>query len=623
MTDFDYEPQDKKAEAVILYDKGDVSFVRSSDGGFDVQFKRTTRIKILKEEGLNRANIEIPLHKSDRGEKEYVYKVDANVYNIVDGKTSITQYDKKDFYTEKIFNYYELYKFALPQVKVGSVIEYQYTVISPFKFRLPQWSFQDKIPVVHSEFNIKMIPYFEYYFVAQNIKKFTYQNSKKLIAEYNYRGNKYKELQHTFIMKDVVAFRDESFITSIEDYLMKVNFQLSKYYTGSGGAVEVVTTWDKFRKELLKNEHFERYMVKAKKQSKAVFEANPDLLKGSDPEKAQKIVEYVKNNYIWNGEFGKLSHNPLKKVMEEKVGSVGDINLFLIGLLRGAGLDANPVILSTRNNGKITSDYPFDHYFNYVVAYIDFGNGRILSDATTPLLRFNDLPIRCINDKGRLIKEKESKWVSIYNHISSYDKTTLEIQFTEDLSATKVDILKSLNGMSAYKYKTKYENKDNKLKKYFKQQGLDDVSEIRKKDYEKSDKPYFISVKGETPTESLMGKIIIRPFYHLPISKNPFTEENRSYDIDLIYTENIVYDSKVNIPEGYKVAELPDEKVVDNDLIKINFKSKQQGNQVVFTYSYFFKKAKYTSNNYSDLKKMFSLLKEKLNVQLVLEPVEN
>ncbi|MBD0400540.1 DUF3857 domain-containing protein [Flammeovirga sp. EKP202] len=310
--DYNYQSKDKKAEAVVLHDIGEVSFIRSKDGGFDVLYKKTTRIKILKDEGLSRANVEFLLYKGDNGAKEEVHKLKAKVYNKTDGVPSVTSFDKKNAFTENVNAYYNKYKFTLPQVKVGSVIEYQVSIISPFFFRLPKWSFQDRIPTVHSEFDIKIFPFFEYYFIAQNIKAFTYKNSKKLLAEHNYNGSTYNEMQHVFVMKDVPAFRDESYITSINDYLMKIDFQLGKYYNPiTGSSIEVVSTWEKYAKTLMKHEEFGKFVAKAKKESKAIFTEHPELLEGSDTEKAQKIVQYVKDNYVWNGYYGKLSDDNL------------------------------------------------------------------------------------------------------------------------------------------------------------------------------------------------------------------------------------------------------------------------------------------------------------------------
>ncbi|NME66638.1 DUF3857 domain-containing protein [Flammeovirga aprica] len=624
MADLNYQSKDKKAEAVILFDVGEVSFNQARHGGFKAHFKRTTRIKVLKEEGLDRANVEVLLYNSNQGDREEVEKIEAKVYNMKDGKPTIIQFDKKKVYHEKVNEFYTKCKFTLPQVSIGSVIEYRYTLVTPFFSKLPKWAFQDRIPTVHSEFDLKVIPYYEYRFIAQNIKSFTSQNSKKLKGDLSYNGQKYQEMLYNFVMKDVPAFRDESYITSIQDYLMKIDFQLAKIYLPStGSSREYVTTWEKYGKDLNKGEYFGKHIAKVKKQSKSIFEDNPDLLVGSDVEKTKKIVEYVKNNYIWNEYYGKKTSKTLKEFLESKSGASGDINLFLIGLLQGAGLKAYPLILSSRHNGKITSDYPFNHYFNYVIAYTDVGTGRILSDATTPLLGFNELPIRCINDKGRLIKEKENQWVSVYNHVSSYDKTEINITFSEDLSTSKTSIMKSLNGMTAFKYKVEYKDSEKKLKNYFKKQGLENIENVRTRSFEKTNKPYFLAVESENTTENLMGKVIIRPFYRFPIATNPFTEESRNYDIDFIFTESNSFLSKVTVPEGYKVLELPKETVVDNPVIKINFTTKQEGNQVIFDYSYFFKRAKYTPKDYLEVKKAFAVLVDQLDVQLVLEPIEN
>ncbi len=51
---------DKDADAVVLFDIGKAKF-DMTDEGFELIYERTRRIKILKESGVNYANIEIPL----------------------------------------------------------------------------------------------------------------------------------------------------------------------------------------------------------------------------------------------------------------------------------------------------------------------------------------------------------------------------------------------------------------------------------------------------------------------------------------------------------------------------------------------------------------------------------
>src|SRR5690606_28616150 len=67
--------------------------------------------------------------------------------------------------------------------------------------------------------------------------------------------------------------------------------------------------------------------------------------------RAKGVYDYIVGHYEWNGLNGKYCEQGLRKAFEAKSGNVGDINVSLIAALRYAGLEADPVILSTRSNG--------------------------------------------------------------------------------------------------------------------------------------------------------------------------------------------------------------------------------------------------------------------------------
>ena len=66
-------------------------------------------------------------------------------------------------------------------------------------------------------------------------------------------------------MKNVPAFNSEEFISSINDYIIKIDFQLSKIHTTSGVSIDVITTWEELSKELLTHQDFGKYINKSKR----------------------------------------------------------------------------------------------------------------------------------------------------------------------------------------------------------------------------------------------------------------------------------------------------------------------------------------------------------------------
>ena len=70
----------------------------------------------------------------------------------------------------------------------------------------------------------------------------------------------------------------------------------------------------------------------------------------------------------WDGSYSFLAEERLDEMLEKGKGSSGDINLLLIALLNKVGVQAHPVLLSTRSHGKMQDVYPLVSQFNHVIA---------------------------------------------------------------------------------------------------------------------------------------------------------------------------------------------------------------------------------------------------------------
>jgi len=100
--------KDPLADAVILFDIGKTRFV-PLDGSMNIQFERTTRIKIFKQSALNYAEIEIPYY-SEGTTTESVKEIEAFTYNCTDGIITVTKLNPTNIYDEKINNYWRMKK---------------------------------------------------------------------------------------------------------------------------------------------------------------------------------------------------------------------------------------------------------------------------------------------------------------------------------------------------------------------------------------------------------------------------------------------------------------------------------------------------------------------------------
>ena len=109
-------------------------------------------------------------------------------------------------------------------------------------------------------------------------------------------------------------------------------------------------------------------------------------------------------------------HSPLSltDVFKNKTGGASDINHILINLLRDAGIQADPVALSTRENGQLIPSFPSISKLNYIITRVTINGKQILLDATDPELTAGMLPVRCAPmDRVSLWMQRNGPWVDL------------------------------------------------------------------------------------------------------------------------------------------------------------------------------------------------------------------
>ena len=307
----DFEPSRyekyRDDEAVVIFDKGQSYFVESGRY-FNVVFEKHIRTRILSGAGIRWAEERIPLYQ-EANMYEQVVDVDAVTYNIEHGAVQKTPLDPSTIYEEKINESWIQKKFAMPDVRAGSIIDVSYKIKSPYIFNFHDWEFQKRIPVMYSEYQVKLIPFYEYTWILQGADKFDVFQSyedKGMPRHFGstgaYSDNTYYDMVYTFGMKDVPAFEDEEYITSINDYILKIDFQLAKTIDLKGVEVDVITTWDKMIKSLLKSNSFGKYTGKSEKLTDELIDAG-EIAGLSEREKFNYVVDYVKSTFDWDQEY--------------------------------------------------------------------------------------------------------------------------------------------------------------------------------------------------------------------------------------------------------------------------------------------------------------------------------
>ncbi len=614
---------EENADAVVIYDIGTSRFVQSQNHtGFDVIFDRKTRIKINTKAGFDYGEISIPLYNSSKGSEDII-GIEAFTWNVEEGAIVKTELDKKQIFAEQANASWNLTKFALPNIKEGSVIEFKYSIVSPYLFNLKDWTFQRKIPTCHSEYIVRLTPFYEYVNVSQGIDHLdiheAYYDNGGLKQEYYHL--KYYNTVHRYGMKDVPSFKDESFITSINDYIAKIDFQLSKIHTLDGYIQEIMTDWETVEDDLLEHSKFGHYIRDCKKFTKKIV-AEADITDKSEEDKFNFAVDYVKQNFKWNKRHGFYSGDVPKALMKSKEGNNASLNLFLIALLRALELEAYPVILSTRNHGKVFEKYPILDFFNYVIVWTQVDGKWVLTDGTNDL-RANDLiPAKCFNGKGLVLgKEMDNKWILLQQKSPSKIQESIDIRLSENLDSVLGNFTVKTTLYDALALKNHAQDDKKALAKIWEEEDIKMIGKVESENYKDRDKNYNLNFTLQTPVEEFDNQLFIAPFFKEPYQENPLKQAVRKYPVDMTYPRIRLYKSQIQIPEGYEVSSLPEAFSVDNDLINIQYNAAVSGDKVKIIGMYQFKKTIYPPQDYKQLKKHFEELIRYFNerVGLVME----
>lgn len=240
---------------------------------------------------------------------------------------------------------------------------------------------------------------------------------------------------------------------------------------------------------------------------------------------------------------------------------MADINMLLTLMLLKAGLDAEPVILSTRSHGLPTDTYPLINQYNYHISKFLVGNERYYLDASSRSLGFGKLKGFCYNGAGvgiSLFTTKEElypdatteKKVTNVIMINGENKNKWTASFSSYLGyneSTSIRDEVAENGNDAF---------TEKIKKSY--TGEWTASEVKMDDFDVTEKPIRMNYMLEVDRGDEDNNIIyFNPMIKEGLKQNYFQSMERSYPVELPYKIDETYLFQVQIPEGYVVDELP------------------------------------------------------------------
>ncbi len=566
---------DSAASAVVLYDFGSTRF-RLNGLRFQLESDRVTRIKVLKKSGYDVATVEVPLYHQGQAE-EKLTSLRGFTYNEAGGKIEKVKLDAGTTFAEERTKNVRIRKFTLPNVREGAVIEYAYTVSSDFLFNFQDWSFQREIPTRWSEFQATIPEYFDYKMVMQGYEPLALQTQEQVSAQYTAHesggiamsGERTSASSETIMaratsyhwaMQNVPALRDEPYMTTMRDYVARLNFELAGQRMPGQTYQNVTGSWPKINADLRASDMFGGQLGRVGFLAEAL---KPLIAQYPDPAtRAAAVRQLIMQAVKYDGTNGYSASGPLRRSYELHRGTAADVNLLLIAALREAGLPAEPVLLSTRSHGRVNQFFPLLEQFNYVVGVLPLDEKQeLLLDATDPLLPCGLLPTRCLSQVGRLVpsKEGEGRWVNLtpaQRHLHFQDiKLTLDAQGNlsgqvreEHGGYAAAPVREKLLSVGEKKYLTELAGRHSGWEvPTYKFSAINDPAKTLSLSYE---------LRQAASTTSSAQELYINPLAAFVEAQNPFRDEKRKYPVDFGSLRQDVLVLTLTLPAGY-AAELP------------------------------------------------------------------
>ncbi len=572
-----YEP-DTSAVAVVLYQSGYFS-------GVTLKYSFVRRVKVLKKEGVNFA--------------EYIFRsnehtsVVGRTYNLVDGKIVQERLKNESIFKEKKYEDVYYYKIAMPNVKVGSVFEIEYTQdLLPAEFK-----FQDFIPVALAELIIESHPNIEF--------------RNKQVGYWSVRNHGNGMHSAT----NVPAFKRESYTNSYENYISKMEFDILRI-TAPGYFKAFTTSWESVNERLRASTYFggtitngSAYLSDLKKEIEARYSTPKDRCKA-----AYEAIKTIK----WNNESSLFaSVNNLSTQFKKQSGNSAELNMMLYQLLQKLDIPSSPLVMSTRGNGLLNPFYPTLEKFDYTLVLARIDGQDMVMDMTDQYMPWGMLPLHCLNGQARLVDNDEGRWVDLTPNHKERQSVMYRLRFTPefDLEAT-LDM--QMVDYAAYDFRKEFHTfaSEEKFIEYLE----NEYSGFMVKDFQFSnvdsiEQPCRFNASGiiKGKSQKVNDLLMVYPMLYNQLKDNPFKLEERNYPVDYAYKREWMVSSVIEIPEGYEVESLPEPaklRTEDNGL-SVMISCSQTGSMVAATYRFSINKIMFLSEEYPMLREVYSQIIQK------------
>lgn len=354
------------------------------------------------------------------------------------------------------------------------------------------------------------------------------------------------------------------------------------------------------------------------------------LIKGrfTDLEKARAIYNFCAKDIRYVAvEYGEAGYEPhlAGEILRNKYGDCKDQAVLLVTMLKEAGLNASPVLISTKQYYNLNKDFP-SALFNHCIVALYLGNKIIFLDPTAQTCSFGDLPL---GDQGRRVLIFKDNGYNIEEtplypgeHNSIKQELKLKVNEDESIMGAKTNIT-----LGAYDQKQRYwllytqpELIQDALKNIIQEVSIGArLGNYKIDNLNDLNTPIVLSYDFHGPEYfTKAGFLRIMPQL-ASIDTSLIVKENRKYPIDFGLLDKREFYLEITIPKDFVIQYMPGNIKIDSPWLSFTQEYFFKNNRIYLKQLSYNKTNMVTKKEYASFKSFMENLARSLKQRIVLE----
>lgn len=610
-------PGDSTAEAYVLFDLNRLELILNPQGAPLLQEYRHRQVKLLRESSFDRADLEVAYYR----ESEKINSIKATIH-LPNGKS--IKIPRKDMIRERYDEDRDVWRFTFPGVTEGAIIEYAYTKTDESIYVPSRYFFQENIPVRWAEYRASIPEYFNYVSLSNAVGHAINSVEQKTL---NFGD---RQMNHSVIrwaFKDLPAYTDQPYVNNFRDYIPGVRLQLASVRYPGQAPIKIFSDWVETTKELTDSPYFGKAFNNKANYNRVWKVVEPQLAGLTDEaEKANYLYNFVTSRISWNGMYSRISDRTPNKVFDAAEGTTGEMAIMLLGLLKEAGIEAQPLLVPLRNSGSPVELYPIITQFNHLMVLATVNGSSLVMDPNSPSRPMGLPRYGALNHRVFVADPANPQWISL--EVPAAAQTIMATVALDGEGMGEVDVQTRLNSYYAFTGR-------NNIREMEEDGDLPIMSNVMQTfpeaelvaheimEEELVSGPLNMTMKMKVQMgQQIDDYLYVQPILCTVLEKELVDEDNRLYPVDFGYPWRERYISKISLPEGYVVEELPESirmKSEDGSISVVMSASSTTENEISLNFSVSIGRTVFQPNEYAVLQNIFRKIIELQESTIVLK----